>query len=59
LTFIDRRLNMSTFLWLLVVAGGPLLIAIVIIYALLTRRRLSRREKAAQINATEHLYDRK
>jgi len=50
---------MSTFLWLLVLAGGPLLLAIAIIYALLTRRRLSREEKEAQINATEHLYGRK
>jgi hypothetical protein len=50
---------MATFLWLLVVAGGPLLIAVVIVYALFTRRRLSPREKQAQTEATERLYDRK
>lgn len=48
---------MSEFLWFLVVAGGPLVLLIAIIYAVLTRRRKSVGEAAAQRQATRHLYE--
>jgi hypothetical protein len=48
---------MSTFLWLLVVAGGPVVMAIAIVYALSMRRKLSSREEAAQIDETKRLYE--
>lgn len=44
------------YLWLLAVAGGPLLLAAAFIYALARQRRLSRSEKAAQSEATRELY---
>lgn len=45
------------FLWLLVVAGGPLLLAILFGYALLRRRRLSRSERTAQKQGTRDVFD--
>lgn len=42
--------------WLLVVAGGPLVIAILLAYALFTRRRLSPGERRKAHDATERLY---
>ena len=50
---------MTTFLWLLVVAGGPLLIALVLAYGMLRRRRLTGVEKRAREDAIERLYGKK
>lgn len=44
-------------LWLLVIAGGPLLLAILTGYALLQRRRLNRRERLAQKRGTRDVFD--
>ncbi|WP_187969406.1 hypothetical protein [Aquibium microcysteis] len=44
-------------LWLLVVAGGPVLIAILIGFALMRKRRLSRTERAAQARGTRDVFD--
>jgi hypothetical protein len=49
---------MTTFLWLLVVAGGPALIGIVIAYAMLRSRPLTAGEKQAQHEAVDKLYHR-
>ncbi|MER8405279.1 MULTISPECIES: hypothetical protein [unclassified Mesorhizobium] len=49
----------ETSLWLLVVAGGPLLLAILIAYALLTQRRRSPAERRESDRATERLYQEK
>ena len=43
-------------MWLFVVAGGPLIIAILIAYALLTRRRRGPAERRESARATERLY---
>jgi hypothetical protein len=43
-------------MWLFVVAGGPLIIAILIAYALLTRRRRGPAERGESARATERLY---
>ncbi|WP_164783905.1 MULTISPECIES: hypothetical protein [unclassified Mesorhizobium] len=43
-------------MWLLVVAGGPLILAILIAYALLTRRRRGPAERRESERATERLY---
>lgn len=50
---------MTTFLWLLVVAGGPLLIALALVYGMLRSRRLTGVEKRAREDAIERLYDKK
>lgn len=44
-------------LWLFVVFGGPVILAIAVGYALLTRRDRSVGEKAAQRSATRNLYE--
>ncbi|MER8582604.1 hypothetical protein NKG95_28530 [Mesorhizobium sp. M1423] len=49
----------ETSLWLLVVAGGPLLLAILIAYALLTQRRRGPAERSESERATERLYQEK
>jgi hypothetical protein len=43
-------------MWLFVVAGGPLILAILIAYALLTRRRRGPAERRESGQATERLY---
>lgn len=43
-------------MWLIVVAGGPLLLAILIAYALLTQRDRSPAERRESDRATERLY---
>lgn len=43
-------------MWLLVVAGGPLILAILIAYALLTQRRRGPAERREGERATERLY---
>lgn len=48
---------MTEVLWLLVVLGGPLVIGAAIAYALLTRRRRTIAEAAAQRRATRRLYE--
>lgn len=48
---------MTENLWLLIVAGGPLLIAVVIAYALFQRRKPSAAQRAATDRATARLYD--
>jgi hypothetical protein len=50
---------MTTFLWLLVVAGGPLLIALVLAYGMMRSRRLTGVEKRAREDAIERLYGKK
>lgn len=47
---------LSDYLWFLVVAIGPVLLAFAMIYALLRRRRLSREEKDRQDKATREVY---
>lgn len=47
----------ENFMWFLIVAGGPALIAVVLAYALLNRRRRTVGEKAAARSATRHLYE--
>ncbi len=44
-------------LWLFVVFGGPVILAIAVGYALMTRRERSVGEKAAQRSATRRLYE--
>jgi hypothetical protein len=43
-------------MWLLAVAGGPVLLAIVLAYALITRRRRTVAERQRGKQATERLY---
>jgi len=43
-------------LWLLIVAGGPLLLAVLFAWVLLTRRRLGPAEKREQDRATREVY---
>lgn len=43
--------------WAIVTVGGPVVLAAIIAYALLTRRRLSPREKRERDAATRRLYD--
>lgn len=50
-------MDSTNYLWLLVVAGGPLLLAVLIGFALLRRRRLSRAEHIAQDRGTRKVYD--
>jgi hypothetical protein len=50
---------MTTFLWLLVVVGGPLLIALALGYGMMRSRRLTGVEKRAREDAIERLYDKK
>ncbi len=47
---------MTENLWLLVVAGGPVLIAVLIAVALLQRRKRTPAERAATDRATADLY---
>lgn len=48
---------MTETLWLLIVAGGPLLLAILLGYALVQRRQRSTGEKAAQRAAIRRNYE--
>ncbi|WP_211930426.1 hypothetical protein [Ciceribacter sp. L1K23] len=50
---------MIDYLWLLAVAGGPLLLAGAFIYAILRQRRLTTKERADQVDAEDKLYGRK
>jgi hypothetical protein len=50
---------MTTFLWLLVLAGGPLLIALALAYGMMRSRRLTGVEKRAREDAIERLYGKK
>jgi len=43
-------------LWLVIVAGGPLLLAILIAWALVTRRRMGPAEQREQDRATREVY---
>jgi hypothetical protein len=43
-------------LWLIVVALGPLLLAVLIAYVLLTRRKSGPREQQARREAVERMY---
>ena len=47
---------MTTFMWLTVVAGGPILLGLVLAYAMLSRRKLSPTEEAARDDATRAMY---
>ena len=50
-------MELANYLWLLVVAGGPLLLAVLLGYALLRRRRLRRAERVAQDRGTREAFD--
>jgi hypothetical protein len=53
----ERRCSMfENSMWLIVVAGGPLLLAILIAYALLTWRHRGPAERRESDRATERLY---
>jgi hypothetical protein len=56
---METSMDTTTALWLVVTAGGPVLLAIAIVYGIAHRRRLSRGEKAAQRDAVDQLYERK
>jgi hypothetical protein len=47
---------MENVLWMLAIAGGPIVLGCVLAYVLLHRRRLSRGEEAAREQATRELY---
>lgn len=47
---------LSDYLWFFAVAGGPVVLGAAFVYALLRRRRLSRREKAERDKKTRELY---
>jgi hypothetical protein len=47
---------MTTFMWILVVAGGPILLGCAIAYAMFNSRRLSRHENERRDEATRDLY---
>ncbi|MCL6705426.1 hypothetical protein M8R20_00290 [Pseudomonas sp. R2.Fl] len=49
---------MIDFLWLLAVAGGPLLLAAAFVYAIFRQRRLSSGERRRQHVAENELYHR-
>jgi len=49
-------IHSSNFLWLLTVAGGPIILGIAVIYAVMRRRRLKASEKLRQHEGTERLY---
>jgi hypothetical protein len=53
----DEEPIMSEFLWLLTVAGGPVLLAVLIFWAVRRRRQLSAGEERAQHEAVDRLYD--
>lgn len=44
-------------MWLFVVAGGPLIIAIVVAYALLNRRHRGPAERRETAEATDRIYE--
>ena len=48
---------MTTFIWLAVVAGGPLLIGLVLGYVMLNRRKLSATEEAVRDEAIRAMYN--
>jgi hypothetical protein len=50
---------MIDFLWLLAVAGGPILLGAALVYAILRQRRLTSSERRRQLGAEDELYDRK
>lgn len=50
---------MSDYLWLLMVAGGPALMALVIAYALMRQRRLKQSELARRGESVDRLYERR
>ena len=43
-------------MWLLVVAGGPIILGAIIAYAMITRRRRERFEQRAADRAVDRLY---
>jgi hypothetical protein len=48
---------MTTFMWLAVVVGGPVLIGLVLAYVMINRRKLSPRENAARKQAIRDMYE--
>jgi uncharacterized membrane protein YdfJ with MMPL/SSD domain len=50
------ELSMTTFFWILVVAGGPVILGCVIAYAMMTSRRLTRRENERRDEAIRDMY---
>ena len=48
---------MSEIMWLLVAAGGPLLLAIIFAYVLIRRRKLTRAEFEAGERETRRIYE--
>lgn len=47
----------ANILWLVVVAGGPLLLAVLLGFALSRRRRLGQAERSARDRATKDVFD--
>lgn len=47
---------MENVLWMLAIAGGPIILGCVLSYAMLNRRRLSPREEEARHRAIKNLY---
>lgn len=47
----------ANLLWLLVTGGGPLLLVILIAWALMRKRKLSRREQVARDQGTREVFD--
>ncbi len=50
---------MSEILWLMMVAGGPTLLALAIAYALIRQRRLRSSEQERRAKGVDDLYDRR
>jgi hypothetical protein len=53
----EKDKDMATFLWLLLVAGGPLLLGLAFAYGIARSRRLSPREREARHRAVEDAYN--
>jgi hypothetical protein len=51
-------MTISEYLWFAAVALGPVILGAAVAYALLRRRRLTRRERVESREATEDLYRR-
>jgi len=52
-----RRYPMfESFMWLIVVAGGPLLLVVLMAYVVVTRRHLGPAERRESDRATDQLY---
>jgi hypothetical protein len=48
---------MTTFMWILVVAGGPLVLGLAIAYGMYNQRRLTAREEHRRDKAIKDMYN--